>query len=256
MEVALDGALGPHLLFRAMNRSSKGDERSGDLAALEQALGHVFADPSHLALALTHISAVTGVQGSRARVKSYQRLEFLGDHVLGLVISDMLYRAYPDAEEGELSRRLSDLVCEKACAEVAQEMRVGPFLRLGAGEERTGGRNRQAILADIAEAVLAAVYLDAGFPAAEKLVERFWRPRLERRGSAGRDPKTALQEWAQARGLPPPHYRLVEREGPDHNPQFRIAVEVPGWEAAEGTGSSKQSAQKTAAAAFLERVSS
>ncbi|MCB4770172.1 ribonuclease III [Ancylobacter sp. Lp-2] len=237
-----------------MSRASKeGGARDG-LGALEQSLGHVFADIGHLALALTHISAVTGVQGSRARVKSYQRLEFLGDHVLGLVVSDMLYRSYPDAEEGELSRRLSDLVCEEACAEVAQEMGIAPFVRLGAGEERTGGRHRQAILADITEAVLAAVYLDAGFPAAEKLVERFWRPRLQRHGSAGRDPKTALQEWAQARGLPPPNYRLVEREGPDHNPQFRIAVEVPGWEPMEGVGSSKQSAQKAAAAAFLERV--
>lgn len=237
-----------------MSRSTR-NEAPADLAALEESLGHVFAEPSHLVLALTHISAVTGVQGSRARIKSYQRLEFLGDHVLGLVVSDMLYRSYPDAEEGELSRRLSDLVCEEACAQVAAEMGVAPFLRLGAGEERTGGRNRQAILADIAEAVLAAVYLDAGYPAAEKLVERFWRPRLDRLGSAGRDPKTALQEWAQARGLPPPHYRLVERDGPDHNPQFRIAVELPGWEPAEGHGSSKQVAQKAAAAAFLERVS-
>ncbi|MBS7546161.1 ribonuclease III [Ancylobacter oerskovii] len=239
-----------------MSRSSRGGDEPVDLAALEQSLGHVFADPSYLTLALTHISAVTGLQGSRARVKSYQRLEFLGDHVLGLVVSDMLYRAYPDAEEGELSRRLSDLVCEEACAQVAAEMGIASFVRLGAGEERTGGRHRPAILADIAEAVLAAVYLDAGFPAAEKLVERFWRPRLQRHGGAGRDPKTALQEWAQARGLPPPHYRLVERDGPDHNPQFRIAVEVPGWEMAEGIGSSKQGAQKAAAAAFLERVSS
>ena len=236
-----------------MSRSPR-SEAPNELGVLERSLGHAFADSSHLVLALTHISAVTGLQGSRARVKSYQRLEFLGDHVLGLVVSDMLYRAYPDAEEGELSRRLSDLVCEEACAQVALEMGIAPFVRLGSGEERTGGRNRQAILADIAEAVLAAVYLDAGFPAAEKLVERFWRPRLERRGAAGRDPKTALQEWAQARGLPPPHYRLVEREGPDHNPQFRIAVDIPGWEPAEGTGSSKQVAQKAAAAVFLERV--
>lgn len=238
-----------------MTKAPRKDEATVELAELERSLGHVFADRSLLDLALTHISAITGLQGRKARVHSYQRLEFLGDHVLGLVISDMLYRTYPQAEEGELSRRLSDLVCEEACAQVAQEMGVIPFMRLGAGEERTGGRQRQAISADITEAVLAAVYLDAGYAAAEKLVERFWRTRFDDRRGARRDPKTALQEWAQARGLPPPHYRLVDREGPDHSPQFRVAVEVPGWEAAEGVGSSKQGAQKAAASAFLERVS-
>lgn len=236
-----------------MSRMTRGAD-AGGLAALEEAIGHSFADRRLIELALTHISAVTGLQGSKARVASYQRLEFLGDHVLGLVVSDMLYRSFPNAEEGELSRRLADLVCEAACAEVALAMAIPAHVRLGAGEERSGGRQRQAILADIAEAVLAAVYLDAGFPAAEALVERFWRPRLAKRASAVRDPKTALQEWAQARGLPPPHYRLVEREGPDHNPQFRIAVDVPGWESIEAVGTSKQAAQKAAAAAFLQRV--
>ncbi|TCK28216.1 RNAse III [Ancylobacter aquaticus] len=224
------------------------------LDALESALGHVFADRAYLRLALTHISSVTGVQGSKARVRSYQRLEFLGDHVLGLVVSDMLYRAYPHAEEGELSRRLADLVCEDACAEVALAMGLGPHLRLGAGEDRSGGRERPAILADVVESVLAAVYLDGGYPAAEAMVDRFWRTRLAVPGSSARDPKTALQEWAQGRGLPPPHYRLVERSGPDHNPEFRIAVDVPGFEPVEATGSSKQNAQKIAAAAFLQRV--
>lgn len=239
-----------------MTRSKARPADDIGLDALEEALGHSFADRAHLRLALTHISSVTEVQGSRARVRSYQRLEFLGDHVLGLVVSDMLYRAYPHAEEGELSRRLADLVCEDACAEVARAMGLGPYLRLGAGEERSGGRDRSTILADVAEAVLAAVYLDAGFPAAEALIERFWRPRLATPGSSARDPKTALQEWAQGRGLPPPHYRLVDRSGPDHNPEFRIAVEVPGYEPVEATGTSKQNAQKTAAAAFLERVTS
>lgn len=233
--------------------SPRGDDETG-LDALETTLGHRFGDRAHLRLALTHISSVTGLQGTKARVRSYQRLEFLGDHVLGLVVSDMLYRAYPQAEEGELSRRLADLVCEEACADVARAMGLGPHLRLGSGEDRTGGRERPAILADVAEAVLAAVYLDAGFPAAEATIERFWRPRLATPGSSARDPKTALQEWAQARGLPPPHYRLVERSGPDHNPEFRIAVEVPGHAPVEATGSSKQNAQKSAAAAFLEQV--
>ncbi|MGA0563028.1 ribonuclease III [Ancylobacter sp. VNQ12] len=237
-----------------MTRGSRPPSGDAGLDALEEALGHRFRDRSHLVLALTHISSVTGLQGSRARVRSYQRLEFLGDHVLGLVVSDMLYRAYPQAEEGELSRRLADLVCEDSCAEVARAMGVGAHIRLGTGEDRDGGRERTAILADIAESVLAAVYLDAGFPAAEALVERFWRPRLKKAGGTARDPKTALQEWSQARGFPPPTYRLVERSGPDHNPHFRIAVEVPGFDHVEGAGSSKQNAQKAAAAAFLEQV--
>ncbi len=160
---------------------TRGDDDAG-LDALETALGHRFASRAHLRLALTHISSVTGAQGSQARVRSYQRLEFLGDHVLGLVVSDMLYRAYPNAEEGELSRRLADLVCEEACAEVARAMDLGPHIRLGPGEDRTGGRERPAILADVAEAVLAAVYLDAGFEAAETMVEKFWRPRLSHPG--------------------------------------------------------------------------
>lgn len=239
-----------------MTRGKTRADDDAELDALEAALGHSFSDRAHLRLALTHISSVSGGQGSKIRVRSYQRLEFLGDHVLGLVVSDMLYRAYPNAEEGELSRRLADLVCEDACADVARTMGLGPYLRLGAGEDRTGGRERPAILADVAEAVLAAVYLDAGYPAAEALVERFWRPRLATPGSSARDPKTALQEWAQGRGLAPPHYRLVDRSGPDHNPEFRIAVEVPGFEPVEAIGSSKQNAQKTAAAAFLQRVNS
>ncbi|MCK0195681.1 ribonuclease III [Ancylobacter sp. 6x-1] len=225
-----------------------------DLAPLETALGHAFADRTLLALALTHISAVTARPGGSVRVRSYQRMEFLGDHVLGMVISDMLYRAFPDAEEGDLSRRLAELVCEEACAEVAVAMGLGRYLRLGAGEDRAGGRERRAILADVAESVLAAIYLDAGYDAAEAAVERFWRPRFAALRGARRDPKTAVQEWAQARGLPPPAYRLIERSGPDHSPEFRIAVEVDGYEPVEGNGTSKQNAQKAAASAFLQRV--
>lgn len=225
------------------------------LAALEDRLGHRFAERAHLDLALTHISALTE-NGPKARLKSYQRLEFLGDHVLGMVVSDMLYRAYPDADEGVLSRRLAELVCEAACAQVAVEMGIGPFIRLGTGEARSGGHERPAILADVAEAVLAAVYLDAGTDAARGVIERFWRPRFEALKGAARDAKTALQEWAQARGLPPPAYQVIERQGPDHSPEFRVAVEIPGHERVEGVGGSKQNAQKAAAAAFLAQVQS
>ncbi len=221
-----------------------------DFAALEARLGHSFTDRSHLALALTHISSV---KGQSVRVRSYQRLEFLGDHVLGSVVSHMLYAAFPKAEEGELSRRLAELVREEACAEVAQDMGLGPYLRLGPGEAQSGARQRRAILADVAEAVVAAVYLDGGYEAANALVERFWRGRLEAPRRPLRDPKTVLQEWAQGRGLPPPVYRDVERSGPDHAPRFRVAVDLPGLESAEAEGGSKQTAQKAAASAFLAR---
>ncbi|MFG1464843.1 ribonuclease III [Xanthobacter sp. DSM 24535] len=221
-----------------------------DLSPLEEHIGHVFADRSLIELALTHISVV---KGDTPRVRSYQRLEFLGDHVLGSIVSHMLYAAFPQAEEGELSRRLADLVREEACAEVAEDMNIGAFIRLGNGETQSGARSRRTILADVTEAVVAAVYLDGGYEAAHALVERFWRARLVAPRRPLRDAKTHLQEWAQARGLPPPSYRDVERSGPDHAPSFRVRVELPGLASAEAIGSSKQAAQKAAAAAFLAR---
>lgn len=219
-------------------------------ARVEERLGYRFADRAHLGLALSHISAV---KGGSPRLRSYQRLEFLGDHVLGSIVSHMLYAAFPEAEEGELSRRLAELVREEACAEVAQDMNLGPHIRLGPGESQSGTHKRRAILADVAESVVAAVYLDGGYPAAQALVERFWRPRLEAPRRPLRDPKTVLQEWAQARSLPPPAYREVGRSGPDHAPRFSVAVDLPGFEAIAADGASKQAAQKAAAAAFLAR---
>ncbi len=225
-------------------------QEADDLEGLEARIGHSFADRALIDLALTHISAV---KGEAPRLRSYQRLEFLGDHVLGSIVSHMLFDAFPQAEEGELSRRLADLVREEACAEVAQDMGVAGFIRLGPGEAQAGARKRRTILADIAESVVAAVYIDGGYEAARALVDRFWRARLEAPKRPLRDPKTVLQEWAQARGLPPPSYREVSRSGPDHAPRFVVAVELPGLEGSEALGNSKQDAQKAAAAAFLAR---
>lgn len=221
-----------------------------DLAVLEERIGYRFTDRSVLELALSHISAV---KGEAPRLRSYQRLEFLGDHVLGSIVSHMLYGAFPEAEEGELSRRLAELVREEACAEVAADMNLGPHIRLGPGESQSGAFKRRAILADVAEGVVAAVFLDGGYEAAHELVERFWRGRLEAPRRPLRDAKTVLQEWAQGRGLPPPVYKDVARTGPDHAPRFTVAVELPGLESVEAAGASKQSAQKAAAAAFLAR---
>jgi len=217
--------------------------------ALEDRIGYRFSDAAMLESALTHISALKG--GNRAN--SYQRLEFLGDHVLGLVISDMLYRAYPKADEGELSRRLADLVRKETCHEIALTIDLGSALRVGSSEANAGARSRIAILADVCEALIGAVYLDGGYKAAEGLVERLWAVRLKTTAQPLRDPKTVLQEWAQARGLPTPVYREIARSGPDHNPEFRVAVQLPALAPAEGSGRSKRAAEQAAAAAMLAR---
>jgi ribonuclease-3 len=222
-----------------------------DVSALQARIGHVFADASLLERALTHVSALPA-QAQR-RADSYQRLEFLGDRVLGLTVSDMLYEAFPEAEEGELSRRLADLVRKETCADVARGWGVGAVLRLGEGEAQTGGANKAAILGDICESLLGAVFLDAGYGAAEALVRRFFSEKMRNPVRPLRDPKTALQEWAQARGLPTPVYRQVGRSGPDHAPVFSIEVSVNGFESALAEGSSKRFAEQASAQNFLER---
>jgi ribonuclease-3 len=223
--------------------------KARDRAALEERIGYKFADKALLEQALTHISALSG--GNRAN--SYQRLEFLGDHVLGLVVSDMLYKAFPKGNEGELSRRLADLVRKETCAEVAKVMDIGPALKLGSSENNAGGRLRVTILGDACEALVGAVYLDGGYEEAEALVERFWRERMIRPLRPLRDPKTILQEWAQARGLPTPAYQELARTGPHHKPKFSVTVSLPDRPPAEGVGSSKRAAEQAAAAAMLTR---
>jgi ribonuclease III len=277
--LALGGALGPIVYTGAMSgrRKSKSaaepqpqppagaitaaDKSQGDGqkeprrgrrigGALEGRIGYRFSDNSLLTCALTHISAL---KGPRNRAGSYQRLEFLGDHVLGLVISDMLFRGFPKGDEGELSRRLADLVRKETCAEIAVSIELGAAIKLGSSEVNAGARKRPAILADVCEALIGAVYLDGGYPAAAALVERLWQERMRAKAQPLRDPKTVLQEWAQARGLPTPAYREVARSGPDHSPEFRVAVQLPNFSAAEGIGRSKRAAEQAAAAAMLTR---
>jgi ribonuclease-3 len=217
---------------------------------LEARIGYRFTDPALLDHALTHISALAG---ARHRSGSYQRLEFLGDHVLGLVVSDMLFRAFPRADEGELSRRLADLVRKEACADVAQAIELGAAIRLGASESNAGGRTRVAILADVCEALIGAVFVDGGYEAAASLITRLWEQRMRAPKRPLRDAKTMLQEWAQAQGLPTPAYREIERRGPDHDPEFRVMVELPDRPPAEGIGRSKRSAEQAAASVMLIR---
>jgi len=219
------------------------------LPVLEAALGHVFADRSLLEQALTHISALDG----SARSASYQRLEFLGDRVLGLVIADMLFRTFPHDEEGAMSRRLSELVRKETCAAVAIEWGVGPQLKLGLGESQSGGRKRTTTLGDVCEAIIGAVFVDAGYAAARDIIEKAWQARVMAPDKPPSDAKTALQEWAQARSLKAPTYRVVGRTGPDHNPRFVIAVDVEAHLSAEGEGKSKRLAEQAAAIAFMAR---
>jgi len=216
---------------------------------LETRIGYAFADKSLLDNALTHVSALAG----KNRAGDYQRLEFLGDHVLGLVISDMLFRAFVKADEGELSRRLADLVRQETCAAVARGIDLGAAIRLGASEANAGGRQRVTILADVCEALVGAVFIDGGYAAAAQLVEQLWGERLRTPERPLRDPKTVLQEWAQARGLPTPSYREIARTGPHHDPEFRVCVELPEFTPAEGMGRSKRAAEQAAAAAMLSR---
>jgi ribonuclease III len=220
--------------------------RKADPAELEARLGHAFRDPDLLTRALTHVSGARGGE-------SYQRLEFLGDRVLGLAVAEMLVRAFPRATEGELSQRLSDLVRREACAVMAESWDVGPHLILGTGEVQSGGRRNRAILADAAESILGAVFMDAGYEPARALVERALAVQVTAPRTPPRDPKTALQEWAQGLGRPTPVYVIVERSGPDHAPHFHVAARVDGTEQAIGTGGSKRAAEQDAAQRILLR---
>ena len=220
------------------------------IEALEARIGHCFANKGLIARGLTHVSALHHDLG---RVESYQRLEFLGDRVLGLAVSDMLYLAFPDAEEGELSRRLADLVRKESCAEVALEWDISDHVRLGEGEAQSGGASKSAILADICESIIGAVFLDGGYDAARAVVAGAWSQRMTTPRRPLRDAKTALQEWAQGRGLPTPTYREIARSGPAHAPHFQMSVTVAGHAEAQAAGASKRVAEQAAAEVFLDR---
>jgi ribonuclease-3 len=220
-----------------------------DLAVL---LGHRFARPDLIRSALVHPSAATGPGGAM----QFQRLEFLGDRVLGLVVADLLLKRFPREPEGWLARRYAALVNRDALVDVAREIGLGAHLRLGKAEEETGGRDAPTILADACEAVIGALYLDGGLEAAARFIEGAWA-RLVREGTKPpQDPKTALQEWAQGRGLPPPVYRTLSIEGPSHAPLFTIEVEVEGFPPVVGRGSSKRAAEQDAAAVLLAAIAS
>ncbi|MBB5515299.1 ribonuclease-3 [Rubricella aquisinus] len=216
--------------------------------AFARNLGHAFANPALLETALTHSSISSNVRPAN------ERLEFLGDRVLNLVIAEALLDQDKAAQEGDIAPRLNALVRKETCAEVAESIGLGEALILGRAEAKSGGRRKIALLGDGMEAVIAAVYRDAGFDAARRVIRRLWHDRIKAADKMERDPKTQLQEWAQARGWALPRYVDVDRSGPDHAPVFGVEVRLENDMAARGTAKSKRQAQQEAAAQMLARI--
>lgn len=219
---------------------------SADLISFQNRLGYTFDDPSLLTEAVTHSS-----MSSQTR-RDNQRLEFLGDRVLGLIIAHALFEKYIEAKEGILAPRFNTLVRKETCAEVAQQIDLGSVLKLGRSEMVSGGRRKEALLGDAMEAIIAAIYIDGGLGTAEKTILTLWGQHIEAVKSDARDAKTALQEWAQARGLKPPIYETMSRKGPDHAPIFEIEVCLETGEKQQASAGTKRKAEQAAANALLQ----
>lgn len=254
--MAAGDPVGPPVRQHHLSAAAQQVDSAALAEALKPALGHSFADHALLLSALTHPSV-----GPAARRRSrhaaggaYERLEFLGDRVLGLVVAHMLYEEFPAEDEGALAKRLAALVRRETVARVAEAIDLGPHLILSRGEAESGGRSNQALLADALEALLGALYLDGGLPVAEAFIRRNWAPLLRQDVHPPQDAKTALQEWAQGAGLPLPCYSTVASEGPPHSPTFCVEVHVQGHAPARGSGRSKRAAEQAAAEAMLAEL--
>ena len=222
-----------------------------DIEALQERIGYRFAEPELLIRALTHASAVEAARDDSGQV-TYQRLEFLGDRVLGLVIAHMLARHFPDASEGELSRRLARLVNRETCAQIGRELNLERFMIVDENVLR-GGKAADGLHADMCESIIGALYLDGGLAAARSFVEEVWADRIVSEAGSLRDAKTELQEWAHKTGLPTPRYQEISRSGPDHAPTFEVEVLIDGSEGASASGGSKREAEHGAAETVLRR---
>ena len=215
------------------------------LNQLEDQIQHSFKDKDLLKTALTHSSAAAGY--------NYERLEFLGDRVLGLVIAELLYARFPDEKEGDLAKRLAALVQGAFLAKIAIEMGLGPYIDLSDGEAQAGGAENEHILADVFESLIGALYLDAGFEKCQSLIHDLWQDKLDVMKEPPLHPKTKVQEWAQGQGLPLPTYKILGQQGPDHAPVFEIELSVDGYPPVKAQGKSRQAAEKEAAHAFIQQ---
>jgi ribonuclease III len=237
VDLVLGGALGAGGADLLMDEET--------LAWLEETLGRRPADWALFERALTHASFGEA---------QYERLEFLGDRVLGLAIAAWLYELFPKEPEGQLSKRLNALVARETCAEVGRELGAGARIRLGKQAREDGASDSDNVIGDVVEALIGALYLDSGLAAAEAFVRRAWGERVSAADKAPQHPKSALQEWAAAQERKPPAYRLAERSGPQHAPTFVVEVEIKGVGSASAEGASKQEAETAAAAKLLERL--
>lgn len=225
----------------------KGALSETDHTRIAEIIGHTFKDKRRLERALTHSSARTGGKGN------YERLEFLGDRVLGLVIAELLFSLFPTAKEGELSVRLNQLVSAETCAAVADELQLHRFIRTGTDIKTLTGKRMANVRADVMESLIAAIYLDAGLDVARSFVLANWSERARASAGARRDAKTELQEWAHSKTGEAPVYAIVERSGPDHDPLFTVQVTVEGYAQETGDGRSRRAAEQSAATKLLER---
>ncbi len=219
------------------------------LDRLQDALGHRFASTDLLRAALTHPS----VQDARKNETGYERLEFLGDRVLGLIVAEMLLNAYPEEAEGDLAKRHAAAVQRAALADIATQLKLGDYLYLSPGEHKSGGRSNRAILADALEALIAALYLDGGIDTAKKFIETNWAAQIDR-VAPPQDAKTTLQEWVQGNGLDLPVYEIVEQSGPQHAPMFEMSVTITGFAPVTARAKSKRKAEKLAAQRMMEQI--
>ena len=223
-------------------------KKSEAIRSFEQRLGYEFSNPSLLVEALTHSSIASDFR------KDNQRLEFLGDRVLGLVMAEALLEIDQTAPEGTLAPRFNALVRKETCAEVARQIELGGVLKIGRSEMLSGGRRKDALLGDGMEAVIAAIYKDGGFEIAKTIIIKLWGDRIKNVKVDARDAKTMLQEWAQARGQNPPNYEVISRSGPDHAPDFLVKVILASGETSEAMAGSKRQAEQMAAKALLQKI--
>ena len=224
------------------------NRREAAVAALQSRIGHAFHDRELLERALTHASVGEGA----LKVRHYERLEFLGDRVLNLLAAERLMALNPDAREGEMSRLMAGLVNYHACARVARRIGLPEALRMAPSASKIGARDNDGVLGDACEALIGALYIDDGLDAARAFFLEFWTEEFARLDEPrAKDPKTQLQEWAQARGLALPAYKVLRREGPDHAPVFTVEVQVGDYEPEQAEGRSRQDAEKAAATVML-----